>query len=331
MVRWRVVLLALVLLLALGQTVLADGGREARLVFGQNLTLHSGEEAGDVVVFGGHATLDPGAIVRGDLVVFGGDAVVSGSVNGNIAVFGGVVELRETAVVGGDVHATETVRRAAGARVGGSVSDWGRGGWNWGGGPRVFVPRGHALNFHRPLISTVQTVLSALMLLVLGVIVVLLAPNATRTVSQCLLAAPLHSGGLGLAVAVLFPVAAVLLAVTIVGIPALVLLAIGLAVAGIFGWVAVALTLGDKLMQAVKQEQTAIVSVSVGIVALVLLSAMPCLGGIVWSVAGVWGLGAVILTRFGSRGYQPPAAAPQAPAPTEPQPPAPTPEPGAAA
>ncbi len=74
---------------------------DAQVVVGSNLTVERDETARDVVVFGGTLRID-GEVV-GDAVVLGGTARVDGSVSGDVAAVGGTVRLGPGAEVGGDV------------------------------------------------------------------------------------------------------------------------------------------------------------------------------------------------------------------------------------
>jgi len=72
------------------------------------------------------------------------------------------------------------------------------------------------------------------------------------------------------------------------------------------GWVAVALKAGEKLLLSFKVESpTPILSVIVGGVLLMLLGKVPCVGWMVTLVVVMLGTGAVALTRFGTREYEP--------------------------
>jgi len=59
--------------------------------------------ADDRVVFGGSVEIDEDEVIEGDLVVFGGSATIAGRVTGDAVVFGGRVVLEESGVVEGDL------------------------------------------------------------------------------------------------------------------------------------------------------------------------------------------------------------------------------------
>ncbi|MFQ5886112.1 MAG: hypothetical protein ACE5II_02635, partial [Anaerolineae bacterium] len=85
------------------------------------------------------------------------------------------------------------------------------------------------------------------------------------------------------------------------------------AAAAIDGWIVLGSVVGERLLQAVKvAEPEPLASVLLGVFLLTLISATPlCIGFLFTLVAGSWGLGAVILTRFGTTPYPPFVATPE--------------------
>ena len=193
-----------------------------------------------------------------------------------------------------------------------------------------------------------------LVLLVAGVLIVLVWPRPTQRVAICIADLPMRSLGFGLLTfliaAALEMLAVILLAVigvvsaalmaTVVLIPVglllivlglLLLAVVPLALAGgmILGWVALAELVGQKVLTALKaQKTTPLAAVVVGLLATVWLPAVLWLIGpccLAWPVVILLtslGLGAVILTRFGTRHCLPtkpsaPAAEPLAALPAD--------------
>jgi hypothetical protein len=92
------------------------------------------------------------------------------------------------------------------------------------------------------------------------------------------------------------------------------LLGVAMLVAGLFGWVAIGLLVGRRLLEAFNVKGvTSLMAVAAGTLLISLLRAIPCLGAIVGFVVGCLGLGAVVLTRFGTQTYPLPARIPPAP------------------
>lgn len=325
MLRWRVFLVAMLLLVLLSQPVLARGSEGGRVVFGDDVTVRSDERIdGDLVVFGGSIRLEAGSQVRGSVLSFGGSIEVNGRVDGDVFSLGGAVDLGEAAVVSGDVVSTNGVRRQPGAVVRGNVMGESRGvsmsvpslwrpwrlGWHF---DRSFRVVGEISSW------VWNTLLRTLTMVVLGVVVVLLVPGLTRTAGQTLLAYPGPSVGVGLLTWLAAILALPLLVLTCFGIPLALVGAVGVAIAAVFGWIVAGLVLGERLLQALDQaERQPVLSVVIGLVALAVLSAVPCLGWLVSALVGTWGLGAVVLSRFGTSPYVPaPATLPPALPPVE--------------
>jgi hypothetical protein len=290
-----------------------------RLVIGQAFVLSEGEEVdGNLVVLGGSATLEDGSVVRGDVAVFGGDVTVAGAVQGNVAGFGGSISLEDTAVVEGDVATFGgSVSRSSGAIVSGEV---------FGG----TIPLPFLEQFDRPfrserpwpplpaagepqragvwgvLASIVawqfRTLGTALFLALLGVVLLALAPRAMGRVASAAARGAFVSFGMGLltlAVGVLLGL--LLLLACCLGL--LVWLALG--AAWLVGWVAVGLWLGQRLLQALNvRNASSIGEVALGVFLITLLTQLPaCIGFFVGLILGCTGLGAVVLTRFGTRSF----------------------------
>lgn len=304
--------MALVLLIVLGRPVLAQGGEDGRVILGEDFTLPTDHRLdGDLVVFGGDVDLEPGSTVRGAVLVFGGEVHIAGRVDGDVLAFGGDVTLAESAVVGGNVLSTNGYERHPGAIVNGQVIDS-------GGHDGVQIPaRPQPVYSGWPwemdwVWHTWQSVLGALAMVVIGVVVVLLVPGLTRTAGETLVSYPVQSTFVGLLAGLVTSVAIVLLTITCLGIPVALLLSIALAVAVLFGWIAAGLVLGERLLVALNPEVRSQppVAVAAGLVILALIGLLPCLNWLLGILVGTWGLGAVVLTRFGSRPYVPGAAIP---------------------
>jgi hypothetical protein len=111
----------------------------------------------------------------------------------------------------------------------------------------------------------------------------------------------------------------IVLAITIILSPVSLLAAVLLVVAGVFGWIAIGKEVGDRLAKAFKWDLHPAASAGLGTLSLSLvvggIGLIPCLGWMVAFVVVAIALGAVLLTRFGSREYAPATAPAPAPAP----------------
>jgi hypothetical protein len=319
-------------LIAPASPVLANGG-EGVVIFGKDFTLESGEEVnGDLAVFGGNVVLEEDSFVDGTVFVMGGNATVAGEVENELVVFGGNVELESTASIGSDVVALGgQVERAEGAVVKGSVSEGVT--TRFFRGPRIarvvptpgMVPLETGTRFFfNTIMDIFKAVVTALAVMALGLLVVLFLPRQTEMVAQAVLAAPLPSLGMGFLTAVVAIALTTLLAITICLLPIALFVGLVTTAAGFFGWIAVGLLVGQKLLEGLKaQEPAPLLAVVIGVLLISLISALPCLGFLVFLGVVSLGLGGVVLTRFGTMSYPERPPSPLSLVPTEPQPPAP--------
>ncbi len=86
---------SLILFLVLATTGVA-------LAQSQRVTVAAGETAEEVVLFEGSLTVEAGGTVTGDVVLFDGDATIAGTVKGSVVLFDGDLVATETAVINGD-------------------------------------------------------------------------------------------------------------------------------------------------------------------------------------------------------------------------------------
>ena len=319
------------LLLASAPVASAQGG----VVAGEQVIDSGQTYNGTAVVPGGKLTVRQGGLVRGDIVIIGGELDVAGTVQGDIASLGGTVRLRDTAVIQGDVITVGgTLERAGGARVTGSVVT--PGGVNRG--PQVIpplpgspagppIPGSPVTPFQaaprNPVMDALgwlgRTLLLTLGAALLGVLAMLLLPRQMDNIATTAEQHTAASLGMGALTWIVWVLATVLIAIMTVlllivcigllGIPVLVALSILLPIAVLFGWLAMGLLVGQKLFNLFgAQSISPLLAVAVGTVLLTflwnLLSLIPCGGPVLAWLITLPGLGAVVLTWFGSRPYR---------------------------
>lgn len=314
-------LILLILLIAPVAVASADGpGPGDRFVFGSSYTLYSGETlSGDLVVFGGSARVENGSTVQGDIAVFGGSADIDGYIKGDIAVIGGSLKLGPNAVVNGDaVSLGGSITRLPGAIVEGDVDSGPGQGWE------PDIPRLDGLRESHPsrggfggwvldyFLGGLSAVAIAALLAALGVLLLVLLPGPTERVLNAVEDSAGVSFGFGFLVAVLSVPILIFLTITICLSPLAAVLGVLLTIALLFGWLVVGWWIGKRVLQLLKAKQsTPILEMVVGVATLTFLwripSVIPCIGWffslLVLIIAGSIGLGAVGLTRFGTRSY----------------------------
>ena len=252
-----------------------------QVVLTGRLVVPEGEIVQTAIIFNGTATID--GTVAETLVVFNGRTEITGTVGEDVIVFNGAVVLRSGARVGGDIVSRQDPQIEDGATVEGSVDDLPT---RWDFWDVTFVGR-----LAWWLAYSVST-------LVLGLILLILArgldPASVRSLRERL------GGtiGFGLLWLVLLPIVAVLLFVTIVGIPLGLFLLLSLALVYAIGYVVGALAIGRLV---VKPPASRYLAFLAGWGALRVLALVPFLGGFAWLLATVLGLGTLwVAARSGS-------------------------------
>jgi len=305
-----ILLMMIVLTFALPGSALAKGFRDDRVVFGGTFTLESGETLdGNLVVFGGYVSLEDGSRVYGDVVMFGGTLNVGGEITGSVVAFGGLVDLADNALVRGDVSMLGGHLEQAGNAqvVGETITDFTF--------PFAFrMPGGVRMPSigvqFSPLLDLLWFFVRIFLWAALAVLIVLFLPTYTARVSRAVVTQPVVAGALGLLTAVVAPLVLVIMAVTILLLPAAIVGALLVVVAWVYGLVALGLEVGKRLAQMFQQEWVPAVAAGVGTFGLILVlngadALIPCVGVIFKALAGMVGLGAVMLTRFGAQSYPP--------------------------
>jgi hypothetical protein len=319
-------MLALVLLvaLALPASALASDENQGQVVFGGNFVLNSGEVLdGDLLVLGGNVTLAEGSRVEGSVFLMGGNAVAAGVVEGDMALFGGTLSLLADARIDGDVTVFGgSLDRDPEAAIGGQVlsGDSVRMPFDFEFGRVLRLPIGpwniQSVPFLQTLwFSGVSFILRAVLLAVLAVLVVTFVPVQAARVGRTIPEQPLITIGLGALTAIVVPVLLIVLAITICLIPITVVGFMALVVAIVFGWIGLGLEIGDRLCQSFKWKVHPAAAAGLGTLLLTIVADgigfIPCVGWLAPALAGAFGLGSVIVTRFGTQIYAPASGAAQ--------------------
>lgn len=304
---------------------------------------------GDLVRIGGGITVGRDEVVQGDVVAIGGSADIDGEVARDVTVVGGSLNLGPQSLVRGDVAVIGgTLNRSPGARIDGQVNNVGF------GGQLPFNARlARGFVFRRPFSpgrdsrfagawvgGAAGTVLRLTMLLLSGLVVVALGGRLVESIANRAATEPLRAGLVGLLAEVLFVpllvITVVVLAVSIVGIPLLLLVPFGIVlvvVLMLIGFAGIAFHVGRVASDRLGIKHGPYASVALGIVLVVGLTliariialaggltlgllvagAFAAVGYLVEYVAWTMGIGAVILTWLGTRRSGAPTAVVAAP------------------
>ncbi len=301
------VLLTLLIALLLPQTALAQGPIGDKFVLGGSYVLQNGDVlSGSLVVLGGSATLEEGSIVQGDVVLAGGAVQVSGQVEGSIVVAGGSIGLRETAVVQGDITVVGgSIDRDPGAQVTGSIIDGAVSPFELFSNGAVFP---NVQVHFSPLLDILWFFLRSFMWAALAVLVVLFLQTQTERAAKTAVTQPLIAGGLGLLTVVVVPLLALTVSLTIILIPVGLVAFLALVISWAFGVIVLGAEVGKRIADLLKQEWALAASAGIGTFVLTLVAnglgwLVPCVGWVAPGLVGIIGLGAVLLTRYGTQDY----------------------------
>ncbi|MFZ1947333.1 MAG: hypothetical protein WAW06_07275 [bacterium] len=291
----------------------------------------------DVVRFGDDVIVEEGEVVEGDAVAIFGSVLVNGVVEGDAVAVGGAVTVGPRGRVDGDgVAIGGGVSREAGGEVRGETVSIGKGG-DWAGewvNGRYMRHHGFPWGFFSRGGRLLIWIVWSAVLVLLALLVLAVARRPVENVCAKARSEAFKMGLIGLAAWLLVGPAIVLFLITIIGIPiGLVVIPLLFALALLLGYTGVGLAVGERIGGS--SGRSAYFNLALGIIALQgvtiiagimripgsWLGIMGWIVGVVgWAVifvASTVGLGAVIMTKFGTAGPKvtPPAgvAAPQPP------------------
>jgi cytoskeletal protein CcmA (bactofilin family) len=281
--------------------LLGTVGRSVRVLSGS--TTITGDVTGDLMIFGGTTVVEPGAEITGDIHVYGGTLDMRGTVRGDIS--GSVNSVTVSGNVGGDVRATVdrlavkqdatvdgslvyTSRSTASidgdASVAGAIDRQSVAPWGTGSGIQA--------KFFSPLVRMVW-------LLATGALIIAVAPRLSSALNRNL-RRPLQAALVGVLGLVLIPIVAVVLMVTVIGLPASILLMVGYVVALYLSQYVVGQRIGSLILPRRWNDGSRgylLLSMTIGVI---LLSAVrfvpvPFLSTAMNAIVAVLGLGATVL------------------------------------
>jgi hypothetical protein len=242
--------------------------------------------ADDRVAFGGDAVVLEGETVS-SVASFGGDAIVLGRVEGDVVSFGGDVELGPNADVSGSVASVGgEVIAAPGARF--DLDDT---------AVVDHLPVAPGMGLGAWLEELGRQLVAHALLFLLALLLMGLASDRLGAMQVTIVRDPVRTGLFGLAGYVASVTLIVLLAITILGIPAAVALAILLPIATYVGLAASATVIGAALPLESLRDRP-LHQLAAGVVLLFVASMVPVLGGLVVFAASCLGYGSLLRTRF---------------------------------
>ncbi|HET6984265.1 MAG TPA: STN domain-containing protein [Myxococcaceae bacterium] len=264
------------------------------------LKFHRRAEGSDRQTVGtGNVTVEEDQEVD-DAVAYGGSLFIKGRVRNDAVAFGGNVQLGPHAMVGGDAVAFGgNVERESGAKVHGQVLSFG----GKGGGLSAIGPsekKSRSSDRHSGS-SIFWLLIQFAIYFALGFVFIMFAPRPMKQLESEIRRDPLRCALTGLLGALAIAGLAVLLTITVIGIPFTLVLVVVTAVGIAMGYSAVASEVGTRLpvLRANRKTQAAVLAL--GILVLLVLQLIPVLGKLILAAATCVALGATIRTRFGTR------------------------------
>jgi len=308
-------LLAAVLLSGCAVTDIDEGN----VVFGGAYVLEEGERMdGDLAIFGAAAELEQDSVVTGSVIIVGGNLNGYGTIQGDLVITGGNAVLSPMATVRGDIVTVGGGFNPNGAtiegdRISGENFTTIPFDLNWVDSINIpdALPDGLRI---APRTRVTNYFFNSFILTVLAVLVVVIAPNATDRISDAVVRQTLQSVGLGLLTTIVFPVLLVIMVITVCLIPFALLAILLLVVAWVVGLIGIGLEIGQRIFRALDQDVHEVLSAALGTLVLALVvngvGLIPCIGWLAQWLVGTLGLGAVVITRFGTQSVGLPAPVP---------------------
>lgn len=244
----------------------------------------------DVTSFGGTVVIR--GKVLGNLVTFGGNVVIDGTVDGDVTLYGSKVVLQQGALVNGNVHLC---------------------GGRWFEGENSQL-HGSVFGCSESIVSFLANdegprirFWSILTWIALGILLALLLPEHVMLVGTTARIKTRRSLVLGLLSVLLAPAVLVVLIALIISIPLAIIVVVGFIAAWALGTVAIGWLIGNYMLRSLAPQQNKrLLQVIVGLTVVILAGSLPYIGWLISIGVGLVGLGAVFLSRFGTRLYSQP-------------------------
>ncbi|MFV1948576.1 MAG: polymer-forming cytoskeletal protein [Anaerolineales bacterium] len=307
------IFIVLISVILIPTTASASGFMDDKVIFGGNFTLASGETLdGDLVVFGGNIVLKESSSVNGDVVVMGGNVILNGTINGNLVSLGGMVELQQFARINGDLTVLGgSFEQADGAHITGNIVTEENIPFKFTRPDKFGLFNGDfsALRFQQlPFVSASWFFFRILIWTGLAILIALFIQDQAAVINRAAFGEPVMSILAGMGVIIVAPLVLIALIVTILLSPVSLIGIFALIAAWVVGLVAASIEVGKKLAESLNQSWPIPILAGVGMFILSLFfngfsQLVPCVGWLPRFVLGTWVMGAVILTRFGSREY----------------------------
>jgi hypothetical protein len=294
--RFLPILLALAL--ALPSTAHASGAGD-EVVFGEELVVGADDVLDDdLLVIGGTVEIQSGGRVDGKVTLINGTVTIDGEVGGDVRQFGGTLDLNDGAQIAGDLISTGgKLIQSEAAEIEGEIRTGN------GDDPPPDAHDGYR-GIVRVIVDTYVNLFTLLAMAGLALVAGVLWPRQLAVIESSITGNPVMSGAVGLlTIGVVVPVF-IIAALTLILIPVSLAGLVVLGAAAAFGWIALSLAVGRRIGEAVKRDLSPGIAAGIGALLLGLIfigiERVPCVGWVMQAAIGLVGLGAVVMTRFGT-------------------------------
>jgi len=316
-----------------GGTIIIDGTINGDLIAAGKIIRVNGPVNGSIIAIGG--TVNINGEVTHAVRVIGETLNISGTIGRDLLVAGDKVSMASTAEIGSDLllgagtalidglikgninSGVESLTIASTASIQGKLTYISENEANIQSGAQIMGPITHklpdvkerlAVGTHKlPYVKERLTpaglwgkVIGFLMTLVLGIIIILLAPRRVKAVTESIRTRPWASLGWGAIILIFTPIAALIVCITIIGLPlgliTLVLYSIAIYLTQLFA----GLLIGQLIIGASRGVETkaAIVgALALGLAILSLLKLIPYLENVIGLATVLFGLGAILVSE----------------------------------
>ncbi|MDA8124106.1 MAG: polymer-forming cytoskeletal protein [Deltaproteobacteria bacterium] len=271
-------LLGMQLLLGTAAAGAADENEKRIIKIGSDVTVAEGTKVRSVVTVGGQITVD--GEVEQSVTALGGSVVLTRTavVKGNVTALGGVIVAARDAQIDGnltEINSSNLFNTLTTALS----SEWE--GWSW--------------------IFAFVSLAIFLVILVLALLIVALLPKPIQLVTEAITEHTFKVVLCGILALVLIAPLALLLTVSVVGIALIPLEVIIVVSSVLMGFIAVGQLIGKKVFHWLGRPNPAALRATFwGLILLWMIGWVPYIGWMVKALALVIGLGAALITRFGT-------------------------------
>jgi cytoskeletal protein CcmA (bactofilin family) len=289
-----------------GQTLTVNGqvANGARLA-GQTINVSS-SIGRDLVAAGATLNVTSTAKIADDLIFGFGTSYISGNINGNVK--GGASEVTITNGVGGDVKVeVDKLTITSTANIEGDLVYTSENEANIQSGARVGGSTIHNMPEKpapAPFAGMGGKLLGFIMILVVGIIVILLAPRWVSAMADSIRAKPWPSLGWGALVLFATPIAAIIVIITIIGLPVGLIALVLYGIAIYLSQIPVGFLIGRLIIRRngeIESRGLMVGALALGLAILLVLGLIPYIGGLVMLLTIIFGLGSVVVSVIRSR------------------------------